>query len=192
MFHWEPEGHNHCDTKSMPLAPLWFSTEHLLNGTSPPSGLIVARPSGSQVMICQYHCHNTVLRDCKLSLLYKKATSNRATIVLNDNGSAWKYDGAHYLWQNIRGPQDFEFVVISQKLAFYGKKFTKITVHIALPKHARGNISFFLFSFFTINQKYTVALIFFMPHDLRGKKEKPINISLTITDTKTTAGRWQF
>ena len=27
MFHWEPEGHYHC-TKSMAIAPFWFSTEH--------------------------------------------------------------------------------------------------------------------------------------------------------------------
>ena len=34
MFHWEPEGHN-CCTKSVAIAPFWFSTEHRLTSLTP-------------------------------------------------------------------------------------------------------------------------------------------------------------
>ena len=34
MFHWEPEGCYHC-TKSMAIAPFWFSMEHLWNAITP-------------------------------------------------------------------------------------------------------------------------------------------------------------
>ena len=34
MFRWEPEWHNHC-TKSIAIAPFWFSTEHLWIAITP-------------------------------------------------------------------------------------------------------------------------------------------------------------